>query len=145
MLLTVASVLIFDQLSKFLIEKYFILGQSTPVLKDIFHITIVHNRGAAFGIFKNQTPVLIIISIAALILFAFFYGRSKKSGKRYRILEMSLGLIAGGSCGNLIDRIRFGYVFDFLDFRIWPVFNIADAAISTGAVILAIYLIRKRI
>ncbi len=145
MLLTVASVLIFDQFSKFLIEKYFILGQSAPVLKDIFHITIVHNRGAAFGIFKNQTPVLIIISIAVLILFAFFYSRSKKSGKRYRILEMSLGLIAGGSCGNLIDRIRWGYVFDFLDFRIWPVFNIADAAISTGAVILAIYLIRKRI
>ena len=141
-LLIGTATFLLDQITKILIQKYFLLGESIPVIEGIFHITITYNKGAAFGLFKNQTLALIIISIAALVLFPFPY---RTSGKNNKMVGVSLGLIAGGACGNLIDRLRFGYVFDFLDFRIWPVFNVADTAITIGAVMLAICLIKKAV
>lgn len=140
-LLIGTATFLFDQITKILIQKYFLFGESVPVIKGIFHITIIHNKGAAFGLFKNQTLALIVISIAALVLFPFLY---KISGKSNKMVGVSLGFIAGGACGNLLDRLRFGYVFDFLDFRIWPVFNVADAAITIGALMLAICLIKRK-
>jgi signal peptidase II len=138
---TAAALFLIDQISKFLIQKFISLEQSIPIIQGIFHITIVHNKGAAFGLFKEQTIALIIISIAAVVLFPLFY---KSSVKHSRLAAISLGMIAGGACGNLVDRLRFGYVVDFLDFRVWPVFNIADAAITIGAVMLAICLIKRK-
>ena len=132
MLIIVITVLCLDQLTKFLITKNFINNQSLSIIRGIFHLTLIHNRGAAFGILKNQTPLFIFTSILAIFLL-YLNLRHHQDGKFYRF---SLSLILAGASGNLIDRLFFGYVIDFLDFRIWPVFNIADSAITIGAVML---------
>ena len=95
------------------------------------HLTLVHNRGAAFGILKGQLYLFIFTTIIAIILI--YRSLKNTSCNLYRV---SLWLILAGAAGNLIDRVRFGYVVDFLDFRIWPVFNIADSAITIGAILL---------
>ncbi len=156
----VLIILSLDQLTKFIVTKNLYLNQSLPVVKGVFHISLIHNRGAAFGILKNQAPVFIVTAIAAIILICL--GLSKNSHRpegrglpsdrqshrpegrglpsdrqsHKKIYSISLGLILAGASGNLIDRLFFGYVIDFLDFRIWPVFNIADSAITIGAVLL---------
>ncbi|MBU3959003.1 MAG: signal peptidase II [Candidatus Omnitrophica bacterium] len=127
-------VLFLDQLSKFLATKKLILNKSLPVLKGIFHLTLVHNRGAAFGILKDQIPLFIFISLFAVALAVFKLNKSRY--KKFSIYNVSLSLILAGALGNLIDRLFLGYVVDFLDFRIWPVFNIADSAITIGAILL---------
>lgn len=114
-------------------------GESVPVLPGIFHLTLVFNTGAAFGFLKDRRVVFIILSvlaIAALIYYAW------KSGGAGYSLPLSSGLIVGGALGNLFDRIKFGYVIDFLDFRVWPVFNAADSAITVGVAILAVSMFR---
>ncbi len=128
----VSIVLSLDQLTKFFITKNLLLNQSLPVIKGIFHITLVHNRGAVFGILKNQDPLFIFTSIFAIILVYY----SLKKNIQQKTYTVSLTLILGGALGNLIDRLFFGYVIDFLDFRIWPVFNIADSAVTIGAILL---------
>ncbi|MDI6758664.1 MAG: signal peptidase II [Candidatus Omnitrophota bacterium] len=129
----VLIILSLDQLTKFIVTQNLYLNQSLPVVKGIFHISLIHNRGAAFGILKNQAPVFFIVTaIFAIILICF--DLSKNSLKK--VYSISLSLILAGALGNLIDRLFFGYVIDFLDFRIWPVFNIADSAITIGAIML---------
>jgi len=133
-------VLFLDQLAKLLASRYIFLNHTIPLINNIFHLTLIHNKGAAFGIFKNQTLLFIVISIITIILI---YRKLKtKTGSRFGILGFSLTLILAGALGNLIDRIFLGYVVDFLDFRIWPVFNIADSAISIGTVLLGWYILR---
>lgn len=135
-------ILSLDQLSKFLVTKNLALNQSIPVIKGIFHLTLLHNRGAAFGIFKNQTLLFIFTSIIAVILI---FSRLKTSGfKAFSLNILSLVFILAGALGNLIDRLFFGYVIDFLDFRIWPVFNIADSAITIGAILLGWSILFKK-
>ena len=104
----------------------------------LFHITLVLNSGAAFGLFKGRS-VFFTVSTVIVITFICFY--IIRGGCKDLMTLTALGLILGGAAGNLIDRAAFGYVIDFLDFRIWPVFNIADASITIGAFILAIKLI----
>jgi signal peptidase II len=128
----VAIILSLDQLAKFLITKNLSLNQSVPAIKDIFYLTLIHNRGAAFGILKNQAPLFIFTSIIAVILIY----RDLKNNKRKKSYSIALSLILAGALGNLVDRLFFGYVIDFLDFRIWPVFNVADSAITIGAILL---------
>lgn len=135
----VISILIFDQLTKYLVSHTIPQGESIPVIKDIFHLTFILNRGVAFGMFKNQTPFLIITSIIAIIFIVL-----NLRYRRARRYEIALYLILSGAISNLIDRIRFEAVIDFLDFRIWPVFNIADSAITIGAVLLAYDLLIKK-
>ena len=136
-------ILCVDQLTKFIIHKNLLLNQSFPIIKGIFHLTLIHNRGAAFGILKNQIPIFIFTSVLAVILI-YFYLRKDKSRtcaqgrdkrKKLSITTLSLSLILGGALGNLIDRIFLGYVVDFLDFRVWPVFNLADSAITIGVIL----------
>jgi signal peptidase II len=131
-----------DQLTKFLISKSLSLNQSILIIKGLFHLTLVHNRGAAFGLLKNQIILLILTSFFAVLLIYF---NLKKSGtdKKLSIYKLSLSLILAGALGNLIDRVCFGYVIDFLDFRVWPVFNIADSAISIGAILLGYSLLKQ--
>ncbi len=131
----VLLILFLDQISKSLVVKTLLLHQSIPVIKGIFHITLIHNRGAAFGILKNYAYLFIVISIASIILISLTL-LSRQRHKITSLYTISLGLILAGAAGNLIDRIFLGYVIDFLDFRIWPVFNVADSAISVGAVLL---------
>jgi signal peptidase II len=130
----VITILFLDQLAKFLVTKNLILHQSIPVINGIFHITLVNNRGAAFGLLKNQLYLFILTSISAIILIAI--DLKQRHGRRLDIYTLALSFILAGALGNLIDRLFFGYVIDFLDFRIWPVFNVADSAITVGAVML---------
>lgn len=134
--------LITDQLTKFLVLKKLSLSQSIPVIGNIFHITLVFNQGAAFGMLKGFTVVLIIISVATI--FFIVKNLRNKTSRRIDLSTMALALIACGATGNCIDRLRFGYVVDFLDFRIWPVFNIADSFISIGAVLLTYVMLRHK-
>ncbi len=105
------------------------LGNSIPVLPGIFHITYIQNPGAAFGILANQRWVFIAAGVAILILSAWFYPRLRQESCWIRY---GGALLLGGAVGNLIDRIWLGQVIDFFDFRVWPVFNIADIGIVVG-------------
>ena len=135
----VITILILDQLTKYIVIQNLSLGDSIPVIKNTFHLTYILNRGAAFGIFKNQFNFLILIAIVAII-FILINLRSKRS----KACEIALCLIMGGAISNLIDRLRVGAVIDFLDFRIWPVFNIADSAITIGTILLAYFMLFKK-
>ena len=122
-----------DQAIKFLVVSYMKLGESIPVLAGIFHITYIENPGAAFGLFANQR-VMFIVAAALVIAAACLMYRRLMSEKV--IVRWGVALLLGGAAGNLIDRVRIGCVLDFLDFRIWPVFNIADIGICIGVALL---------
>ena len=123
-------VFIIDQLVKGYITASMHLGQSVPVIKNYFYITYVLNPGAAFGIFENQR--LFFIGVALVLLGVVIYFR-KQLMKEHMLVQYGVGLLVGGAIGNLYDRLQNGLVVDFLDFRFWPVFNIADVAICVGA------------
>ena len=129
-------IIVFDQFSKFLVARY--LGKSVPIISNIFHLTYIHNTGAGFGILKGKNTLLIFVALMIIGAVLFYYDKLKNKA----IVHYSVGLILGGAIGNLIDRIRLGYVIDFLDFRIWPAFNVADSAVSIGAILMIIYLWR---
>lgn len=136
-LISVTAIVFLDRFSKIYFSHALSLGESWPILRGIFHITLVHNTGIAFGLFKNQGIVFIIIPLIAIVLLIFniyYYRHHQEDLSRTYIVAFSL--ILGGAIGNLIDRIYFGYVIDFLDFRIWPVFNLADSAITIGAAVI---------
>ena len=126
-------VFVIDQLVKHLVVSTMHLGQSFTVIKGIFHITYVLNPGAAFGMLEHQRWFFIVVALAAVLLGVFFY---RKLQQESILMRSGAGLLLGGAVGNLADRIQSGLVVDFLDFRVWPVFNIADIAICAGAGIL---------
>lgn len=129
-------ILILDQLTKASITASLLPGQSVPLIKNIFHISLVHNTGIAFGLLKNQAIFFVFIAVIVIVSISldFIY-----NAKHYTLTKrIALGLVMGGALGNLVDRLRLNYVIDFLDFRIWPVFNIADSAITVGVFLLAI-------
>ena len=138
-LFTVSTVVFLDRISKIFFSKILALGESLPVIRNVLHMTLVHNPGIAFGLFKDQGAVFIIIPIIAIVLLTYniYYYKSNEE-KLSRLYIVAFSLILGGAVGNLIDRISYGYVIDFIDLRIWPVFNIADSAITIGALIIAI-------
>ena len=127
-------VLVLDQATKALLTAFVDPLESFELIPGLFNIVNVANRGAAFGIFKGQGAlVLILITVAALVLIAYLLYTS-----RDLLTLFSLSLIAGGALGNLIDRIRLAQVVDFLDFHMgvyhWPAFNVADIAITAGVI-----------
>lgn len=138
---TALLVVLLDQLTKFLIKNNFQLNQSIPIIKNILNLTYVTNTGSAFGLFKGLNLIFIIFSIAVII--AIFHYIKRKIKQNEKLLQLSVGLLLGGTIGNLIDRISYGYVVDFIDFRIWPVFNVADSAITISAVLLIVLLWKK--
>lgn len=138
--LCIILVLLIDQVSKVFISSKLSLGQSIPIIKNALHITFVKNTGAAFGLFKNSTYFFIGVSVTAIIIIGAML---IKSIRNKGLLDIGLILIMSGALGNLIDRVRFGYVIDFIDFRVWPVFNIADSAITIGTALLIISFIKK--
>ncbi len=142
MIILIIIIIGLDQSTKFILNNNLALNQSNPVIKGFFYLTLVHNRGAAFGILKNQLPLFILTSIFAIILI--YINFKKSAGNRKLSLNgLALGLILAGAIGNLIDRLVFGYVIDFLDFCVWPVFNVADSAITVGAILLGWSLLRQ--
>ena len=138
--LLILNVIFLDQLSKVLISRFLSLNQSLPVINRVFYLTLIHNRGAAFGILKGQLVFLIITALASIVLI--YLSLRQTRGKKLSSYDISLCLILAGGIGNLIDRLVFGYVIDFLDFRIWPVFNLADSAITVGAILLGLSILQ---
>lgn len=125
-------VIFVDQVSKFFVCSALNRApqQSIPIIKNFFYLTLVQNKGTAFGLFKNQSFFFLLISLMAIILISYFlFFKKEEDG----FLKIPLCLILGGATGNVIDRLRFGFVTDFLDFRVWPVFNFADFFICVGA------------
>jgi signal peptidase II len=134
-----AAIIIVDRLTKLFFLDLLSYGESLPVIRNIFHFTLIHNTGIAFGLFKNHGFVFIIVPVIAAVLLVFnIYYYKQNDEALHRSYIVGFSLILGGAIGNLIDRIAFGYVIDFIDFRIWPVFNVADSAITIGAIIVAI-------
>ena len=115
------------------------LYESIPVLQDIFHITYIHNTGAAFSIMAGQISVLILLPLFMIIAAVVFMLIMRKKG--HPLMMISVALIAGGGIGNLIDRIALGYVVDYLDFRVFPIFNLADIAVCVGCGLLVLYVL----
>ncbi|MDP2719980.1 MAG: signal peptidase II [Dehalococcoidia bacterium] len=135
--LVAVAVILSDQVTKSWIGAHMVPGQSIPERGLVF-ITYVRNSGAAFGLAVNPNIIIVLAIVVAVTAAAFFYTqRAFQTGW----FGFSLGLMLGGAVGNLIDRFRFGYVIDFIDVRFWPVFNIADSAISVGVGMLAFYLL----
>lgn len=122
-----------DQSSKALIKYFLAEGESVPVIPHVFHLTYIRNPGAAFGLFAYQTTFFIVASIIVLVLVLVAL---KHIPENRWLFRLSLGLLLGGNGGNLLDRLRTGLVVDFLDLRVWPVFNLADCAIVLGAFLL---------
>ena len=141
-----ALLLTLDLVSKHLIDKSLgTVGASKEIIHGFISFIYVHNSGAAWGIFSGRPIFLIIISIIVIALFiAFYILRLRKFKDKISLwLSVSLGFIAGGCFGNLIDRIAFGYVRDFInfDFMNFPVFNVADICLTVGIILLFIYFI----
>ncbi len=131
-----------DQLSKLGIRSNLAIGESLFEV-GFFRLTRVHNTGAVFGLFQGQSfslTIIALVGVAALLLYALFFHR-KLPFLDNRLGKLALGLVLGGTVGNLIDRIYLGYVTDFIAVSIWPTFNIADSAIVVGIIILAYSLI----
>lgn len=141
MLLIAALVVVVDRLTKYLAFNYMLQDQSIDVIRGIFNITLVYNTGAAFGLFRDFSSFFAIGSAAVICLIFIYARRMRDEGF---MLTFALGLLLGGACGNLIDRLMYGYVIDFLDFRVWPVFNIADSAITAGSILLVIKLFFRK-
>lgn len=131
--------LIIDQIVKILVSNYLILGQTTKIINNFFYLTYVQNTGAAFSILIGYRYILIIIT---LIFLYYLYKDTKKQTNPNKLAILSHGLLLGGIIGNLIDRITYGYVIDYLDFMIFnynfPIFNLADTFIVIGCIILVI-------
>lgn len=131
--------LIIDQIVKILVSNYLILGQTTKIINNFFYLTYVQNTGAAFSILIGYRYILIIIT---LIFLYYLYKYTKKQTNPNKLAILSYGLLLGGIIGNLIDRIIYGYVIDYLDFMIFnynfPIFNLADTFIVIGCIILVI-------
>ena len=127
------GIIALDQFVKAKVVAQMVPGESIPIIENFFHITYVLNPGAAFGILPNQRIFFLLTGFGLLILAAYFYPKIKKTDK---ILKFGSITLVSGATANLIDRAATGQVIDFMDFRIWPVFNIADVAIIFGMCVL---------
>lgn len=134
----VAVSVIIDQVLKLIVSNALEIGHTMPVIDGVFHFTYVQNFGAAFSILQNRQWFLILVTSAVMIVAAVILVKNIK--KFTTMLSVSLALIIGGGIGNLIDRIRLGYVVDFIDCRFinFPVFNFADCCVVVGAFLLII-------
>ena len=140
-LIIAAFVVSLDQISKSWVNSHLGLYETIPLI-GCLSLTHVRNTGSAFGLFANQAFLLALVSIVGLVTILLFYRYLSKSN----ILGiLALSLVFGGAVGNLIDRMRFGYVTDFIDVRLWgdfhwPTFNVADSAITVGSIVLVIFI-----
>lgn len=138
-LLFAQGIVALDQYSKYLVVRRLPYGSTVEVIPNLFNLTFVKNFGAAFGLFQNQLAVFVVVAVVAIsviVVYSFII-----SEKEYT-LQIGLAFLLGGAIGNFIDRLRLGYVIDFLhlhhDAWHWPVFNIADIAIDIGVALILI-------
>lgn len=131
------GVVLSDYLSKTWIRTSLTLGESRPVIGDILRFTHWSNSGAAFGVLQGATPYLAIVSVACVVLAVLIYPKMRPYGVA---VPVALGLISGGALGNLLDRVRYGSVTDFISLRFFaPIFNMADSAIVAGAILMGVF------
>lgn len=143
--ISAAGALAVDQITKIIAHATLDLGKTVEVVPGLFTLRLTSNPGAAFGVFGSLPALLIIVGLLAVLIIASIRRERSKS----KPLAVALGLLLGGTIGNLIDRIRFGAVIDFLDFTAtvgnrtlsWPTFNFADIAITAGAVLLIYHIL----
>jgi len=126
-----------DQLTKSIVRGRLDLNDEVHVVGP-FSIHHVTNSGIAFGLFASATSIVILLTGFAVAWMLYFFARS---GSRHPVLPVALGLVIGGSVSNLLDRVRLGHVTDFLDFRYWPAFNLADTFIVVGVAALLLALV----
>jgi signal peptidase II len=143
-LLPVVAVLtlVIDQISKRLVMTSFRPGESwNPVapLERWVSLTYVTNTGAAFGLFPDYGGIFMVIAVVVVVVIVVYH--RYLPGEQW-LVQISLGLQLGGALGNLVDRLRYGHVIDFIDFKVWPIFNVADSSLFVGVVILAFHLLR---
>lgn len=143
------SVLVIDQATKAIVMGRLTLYSTVPVIPGLFHITLVTNRGALFGWFHElpdpyRSTLFTVVPILAILLMLVFQYRTTIHDA---VTQSGLALILGGALGNLVDRLRMGYVVDFLDLfvgdRHWPAFNVADSSICIGVALLVIDLLAR--
>lgn len=127
-----ALTFIMDQFTKFLVREFLALHESFPE-QGFFRITHTFNTGSAFGLFQDQNFPLILASVVGIAILSLIY---RAQSRRSNLLKLSLGLVLGGAAGNLLDRVRMGYVTDFVDVGPWPIFNVADSSIVVGLLLL---------
>ncbi len=130
-------VVVIDQITKFLITSKLAFSESITIINNFFYFTLIKNFGIGFGLLNTPAArwILIIITIIIIGIILYYY---IELPKKYLPI-ISTSLILGGAIGNLIDRFLFGFVIDFIDFRLWPAFNIADSAVTIGVIGLIIY------
>jgi len=138
---------VFDQATKYVAQAYLTLGETVPVISGVFQLTLVYNSGIAFGLLHNQVQVLIVLISVSILILLFIGHRlwlmSPSSEDSSALSRWGIVLILGGAVGNWIDRVRLNAVVDFLDFRVWPVFNLADSAITVGVGLFVILFLKK--
>ncbi len=132
--------IVLDQLTKYLVVSNMFIGQTIPVIKDVFHITYVRNTGAAFSILSGSMTLFYIITPIALAVFTYILIKERKGKKLQLVL---LGGIIGGTIGNFIDRVAYGYVIDFIDCRFinFAIFNVADMFLTCCVILYVLLLI----
>ena len=133
----VLAAIVADQTTKHIIGASLYVGERIGVVGP-FSIHHVQNSGIAFGLFASATSIVIFLTVLAVIWMLTFFARS---GARHPVLPVGLGLVLGGSISNLVDRVRLGYVTDFLDVGPWPAFNLADSFIVAGVAVLVMTLL----
>ena len=133
LILIASLIVIIDRFTKFLVFNNFFQNQSVEIIPRVFHLTLVLNTGAAFGLFRDKNYFFVAASLIVITLI-FVYALLRRFDNLAVLI--ALGMIMGGAIGNLIDRLAFGCIIDFLDFRVWPVFNIADSSITVGSALL---------
>lgn len=139
--LIVPLIFFIDQFSKRLASDFLSDGRSRALLPDVFHLTLVHNTGAAFGLMRGRGLLLVGVTVLALLLFSIYVlSRWDRISRFYR---WGLLMVIGGASGNLYDRLAFRYVIDFLDFRVWPVFNLADSFVCIGVSMILLSLFKR--
>ncbi len=130
----VLFICLLDQISKLYAREYLQNVPTIPVINGIFHLTLTFNTGAAFGMLRGYPQIFTVISVIAVAAISCLI--ILRVSPFFRIEIVGLSMLLGGTIGNLIDRLRFGYVVDFIDLRVWPVFNLADSCITVGALVL---------
>lgn len=125
-------IVLLDQITKYFVRTTIPLGASYPFIKNIVYLSHTTNTGASFSLFQNYSFLLGIIAVFVVLAILLFY---KKIPANYRL---AFSFLLAGTLGNLIDRISFGTVTDFVDLQIWPIFNVADASITMAAILLLI-------
>lgn len=136
--LTLATVIIIDQASKWWVVNNLKEVGTIRVIDGLFHLHYLENRGAAFGIFQDQRGFLLVTTLIIVSAIVWYLLKHPQASP---LLKWALSLITGGAIGNFIDRALNGFVIDFFDFQVWPVFNVADSAIVVGQVLLVIYIL----